>query len=101
MALERDHKKFVRAERRRCLELVEGYRDHLQTTLDRVRSDPKYQNAQYRVANLVVEKVIASLKDMEDKIRDRQSKDGADFSMEELEKAEAIIAEQNKNPFEA
>lgn len=98
--LERGGKKAAREERRRCLELVEAYRDHLETTLARVRSTPKYQTPQYRVANLTIEKVISSLRRVEDKIKGFEAPTGTDFSLEEMALAERIIDEQNKNPFE-
>lgn len=85
-------------ERMRCLGLVEDYRDQIEVATARLRS----QHGNHRemvCAYEIADKIVASLRVIEDKIKHPDRKE-ADFSLEEMALAERIIDEQNKNPFE-
>lgn len=90
---------LLHEERERCLALVENYREHLERVVAEGRARKDYTKL---VDVLYVgEKVIRTLRRIEDDIKYPSKTKGADFSMEEIELAEKIMAEQNKNPFEA
>lgn len=48
----------------------------------------------------VAEAISNSLRRIEEEIKSPRTKKGADFSIDEIERAQAIIDEQNRNPFE-
>lgn len=85
-------------ERDRCLALVEKYREHL----ERVVAEGKARKDYKKLVDVLTvgEKVIASLRGIEQDIKYPVRRTSADFSMEEMELAERLIAEQSKNPFE-
>jgi hypothetical protein len=89
----------VQGERERCLELVKGYREQIEIAI----ANPKYKKVERNMLD-IGEAVARSLRRIEDQIAHPEQYSprgtGPDFSMEEIEKSEAIMAEQNQNPFE-
>lgn len=83
-------------ERIRCLRLVEAYRDRVEGIL----ADPRWTKPVHVSWRAVAEKVAEALRGIEREIKHPEDRKGSEFSIEELEMAEAIMAEQNKNPFE-
>lgn len=82
-------------ERTRCLRLVEEYRERVEEIL----ADPRWIN-QKEDWRKVAETVATRLRGIETEIKSPRAKKGADFSIDEIERAQAIIDEQNRNPFE-
>jgi hypothetical protein len=83
-------------ERQRCLKLVREYREGIEA---RAATKPVVTSWEAKA----IEKVIASLKEIEREIESPLGgslKKGADFSLEEMDLAERLMKEQNKNPFE-
>lgn len=90
-------KSAVGAERLRCYELVAAYREKIESAMD--KRGARSTAEQIKVADAVVK----SLLDIEHEIKHPRGKtsSGSDFSLDEIAIAENLIAEQNKNPFEA
>lgn len=81
-------------ERKRCLRLIEAYRERVEKWMAVPKGPLDVR------AITVAEKVANSLRRIEDAIKHPSEMKGADFSIDEMERAEAIMAEQNSNPFE-
>jgi hypothetical protein len=82
-------------ERVRCLRLVEAYRERIELWMNKPGQFPESVSAA-----LVAEKIASSLRRIETEIKSPRDRKGSDFSIDELERAQAIINEQNRNPFE-
>jgi hypothetical protein len=90
----------VREERQRCLKLVVSYRESIERKSSKIKELSIEDQA-------IVDRVVSALKDIELNIaRPNIRKERAtgmlpgDFSIEEMEQAQAIIEEQEHNPFE-
>ena len=81
-------------ERTRCLRLVEAYRERVEAWM----ANPKGPLDVRSVT--VAEKIAQSLRRIEGEIKSPRERKGAEFSIDEIERAQAIIDEQNRNPFE-
>jgi len=93
-------RRAVDAERQRCLALVAAYRETIQRKFSQI---PNYSLE--REQN--VKRVVNSLLQIEADIRHPAAKEAitevvlpGDFSIEEIERAVAMIEEQERNPFE-
>lgn len=82
-------------ERTRCLQLVQAYREQI----EQVVADPKWWG-QREEMKLVAKKISNSLRRIEGEIKSPRARKGSDFSIDEIERAMAIIDEQNINPFD-
>lgn len=85
-------------ERQRCLSLVASYRASIQIKFA-AQTNPTEQH------KAVVARVVAALLDIEKNIKHPVAAPVSvvmpgDFSIEEMERAQEIIAEQEHNPFE-
>lgn len=88
----------VARERLRCLVLVEEYRLMIQRKFAKQPNPTEQHKA-------VVARVVSALLQIEGEIRFPSAKEVSvvmpgDFSIEEMERAQEIIAEQEHNPFE-
>ena len=90
-----EKRKARHEERERCLALVAAYRQSVERKFAKIKT-PSEQN------RMIVERVVEALMGIERHIENpKPSSVGSDFSIEEIAMAEEIIAEQEKNPFEA
>lgn len=84
-------------ERVRCLHLVEAYRERLEEV---VRKSASTKLAQLKEIGEIADKVAASLRRIEMEIKSPRNRTGADFTIDEIEKAQALIDEYHNNPFD-
>lgn len=76
---------------------MEAYRERLEEV---VRKTSATKKAQLREIGDIADKVAASLRRIEMEIKSPRDRKGADFTIDEIEKAQALIDEYHNNPFD-